>query len=109
MRPKSPEPLPDQMIMAYDHVDRDGNVISKVFINQQDQKAMPQVATLPAQAGVEEPNIQTLQAVPITITFPPMFVLKSSIDHFQACNQEVACLTILTQNPEREVDPLNLN
>lgn len=93
--------------MAYDHVDKWGNVTSKVFVNamEKEEQDVRQVLILPSneldplavQDPLAEPDLQTLKAVPISGSFPPMFIMQNDIDNFKAANNGVTSFQIMTE------------
>ncbi|XP_059487415.1 histone H4 transcription factor-like [Neocloeon triangulifer] len=88
------------LYIAYDQVDEEGNVTSKVLVGAQPMSYMPQVLTLPnEQEGAFKPELATLKAVPITNNYPPMFIFQSSLDALQSNNGSANAFEIITQNP----------
>lgn len=93
---------PDQLFLAYDQVDKQGNITSKIFVDavekDDERQELRQVLVLPneVQDGKEQPEpvLQTLKAVPISSDFPPMFILQEHIDSFKAANAGVTSFKI---------------
>jgi hypothetical protein len=63
-----------------------------------------QVLILPTEEldGEGQPELQTLKAVPISSSFPPMFIMQKNIDEFKAANKGVTSLKITTTTVNSE-------
>jgi hypothetical protein len=98
----------DQLFLAYDQVDTEGNITSKVFVSalgKDESQDLRQVLILPTEElqGEGQPELQTLKAVPISSSFPPMFIMQKNIDEFKTANKGVTSLKITTTTVNSEV------